>query len=64
MLLLKVWGYDSEAVENNVEVYVGFLRKKLDYLIVGKEPGSKVEKANALGIRIIYEDELNSILED
>ena len=28
-LLTKVWGYDSEAVENHVEVYVGFLRKKL-----------------------------------
>lgn len=28
-ILVKVWGYDSEAVENNVEVYVGFLRKKL-----------------------------------
>ncbi len=28
-LLIKVWGWESEAVENNVEVYVGFLRKKL-----------------------------------
>ena len=28
-ILTKVWGFDSEAVENNVEVYVGFLRKKL-----------------------------------
>ena len=28
-ILVKVWGYESEAVENNVEVYVGFLRKKL-----------------------------------
>lgn len=28
-ILSKVWGYDSEAVENHVEVYVGFLRKKL-----------------------------------
>ena len=28
-ILAKVWGYDSNAVENNVEVYVGFLRKKL-----------------------------------
>lgn len=28
-LLIKVWGYDSNAVENHVEVYVGFLRKKL-----------------------------------
>lgn len=28
-LLTKVWGYESNAVENHVEVYVGFLRKKL-----------------------------------
>lgn len=25
----KIWGYDSEAEYNNVEVYVSFLRKKL-----------------------------------
>lgn len=29
VILARVWGYDSNAVENNVEVYVGFLRKKL-----------------------------------
>ena len=29
IILARVWGYDSEAVENHVEVYVGFLRKKL-----------------------------------
>ena len=29
VILARVWGYDSEAVENHVEVYVGFLRKKL-----------------------------------
>ena len=28
-LLERVWGYDSDAVENHVEVYVCFLRKKL-----------------------------------
>ena len=28
-LLEKVWGFESNAVENHVEVYVGFLRKKL-----------------------------------
>ena len=27
--LSRVWGFDSNAVENHVEVYVGFLRKKL-----------------------------------
>ena len=31
-LLEKVWGYDSDATENNVEVYIGFLRKKLKTL--------------------------------
>lgn len=29
VLLSRVWGFDSNAVENNVEVYIGFLRKKL-----------------------------------
>ena len=29
VILAKVWGYDSNAVENHAEVYVGFLRKKL-----------------------------------
>ena len=28
-ILARVWGYDSNATENHVEVYVGFLRKKL-----------------------------------
>lgn len=28
-LLIKIWGFDSNATENNVEVYIGFLRKKL-----------------------------------
>ena len=31
-LILKVWGYDSAAEDNNVEVYISFLRKKLDHL--------------------------------
>ena len=34
-LLLKVWGYESDAEDNNVEVYISFLRKKLDYLHSG-----------------------------
>ena len=31
-LLLKVWGYESDAEDNNVEVYISFLRKKLTHL--------------------------------
>ena len=29
-LLLKAWGYDSNAEDNNVEVYTSFLRRKLE----------------------------------
>lgn len=29
LILTRVWGYESNAVDNHVEVYVGFLRKKL-----------------------------------
>lgn len=32
MLIIKVWGYDSDAESNNVEAYISFLRKKLHYL--------------------------------
>ena len=31
-LLLKVWGYESDAEDNNVEVYISFLRRKLEHL--------------------------------
>lgn len=31
-VLLKIWGYESDAEDNNVEVYISFLRKKLEHL--------------------------------
>ncbi len=31
-LLINGWGMDSEATDNNVEVYISFIRKKLKYL--------------------------------
>ena len=31
-MLVKVWGYDSQAEDNNVEVYISFLRRKLTHL--------------------------------
>ena len=31
-LISKVWGYDSEAEYNNIEVYISFLRKKFAYI--------------------------------
>ena len=29
-LILKLWGYESDAEDNNVEVYISFLRRKLE----------------------------------
>ena len=48
VILARVWGYDSNAVENHVEVYVGFLRKKL------KSIGSdlKIESIRLLGYHL------------
>lgn len=31
-LALKIWGYESEAEYNNVEVYMSFARKKLSFI--------------------------------
>ena len=31
-LLVKIWGYESDAEDNNVEVYISFLRKKLAHI--------------------------------
>lgn len=51
-LLEKIWGYESNAVENHVEVYVGFLRKKL------RSIGSKVriEAVRRLGYHLEVDD--------
>ena len=30
-LITWIWGSDSDAIDNNVEVYISFLRKKLKH---------------------------------
>ncbi len=39
-IISKVWGLGSEAEDNNVEVYVSFLRKKLSFLHSGVSIGT------------------------
>lgn len=53
VILSRVWGYDSNAVENHVEVYVGFLRKKL------RSIGSniRIEAVRRLGYHLEVEEE-------
>ena len=31
LLIERVWGFDSEAEYNNLEVYISFLRKKIGF---------------------------------
>ncbi len=52
-ILARVWGYNSNAVENHVEVYVGFLRKKL------KAIGSnvRIEAIRRLGYHLEVDDQ-------
>ena len=52
-ILAKVWGYDSNAVENHVEVYVGFLRKKL--ASIGSNV--KIESIRRIGYHLEAEDD-------
>ncbi len=48
-ILCRVWGFNSNAVENHVEVYIGLLRKKLRYL----HSGLRIETTRRMGYSII-----------
>lgn len=47
-LITKIWGYDSDAGDNNVEAYVSFLRKKLFF--VGSH--TEILSAKKLGYKL------------
>lgn len=44
MIIEKLWGFESEAEANHVEVYISFLRKKLKYV------GSQVSIVTVRGV--------------
>ncbi len=52
-ILARVWGYDSDAVENHVEVYIGFLRKKL--ASIGSD--IRIEAIRRLGYHLEVRDD-------
>lgn len=54
-LLVKVWGYDSPAEDNNVEVYISFLRRKLTHL----HSAVKIKTLRMLGYCLTHEPEVS-----
>lgn len=52
----------KELIENNGGKILGSVSSKLSYLVVGDDPGSKVDKANSLGVKVISWDDLQALL--
>jgi DNA-binding response OmpR family regulator len=50
-IIEKLWGFDSEAGDNHVEVYVSFLRKKLRFI------HSKVSISAIRGVGYVLKEE-------
>lgn len=53
ILANKIWGYNSEAEYNNVEVYVSFLRKKLKLL----KSKIKIKAVRGIGYKLEEEND-------
>ena len=51
----------KEFIQTNGGKVVGSVSKNTDYLVLGENPGSKLDKAQKLGVKLINEDELRSL---
>ncbi len=51
-LALKIWGYESEAEYNNVEVYMSFTRKKLTFI----EAKTQIKAVRGIGYELRCSD--------
>jgi DNA ligase (NAD+) len=54
----------KEIIQHNGGKVSDSISKNTNYLLVGEQPGSKLEKAQKLGVKIIGIDELNKLLVD
>ena len=49
-LAVKIWGYDSDAEYNNVEVYMSFARKKLSFI----QSRTEIKAVRGVGYELRY----------
>jgi DNA ligase (NAD+) len=58
-------GFSREKVKEFIQSHGGkvtdSVSKSTDYLVVGEDPGSKVDKAKELGVKLLSEDELTKV---
>ncbi|MGZ3773720.1 MAG: NAD-dependent DNA ligase LigA [Pseudobdellovibrionaceae bacterium] len=52
----------KDFIEKNGGKILGAVSSKLNFLVVGEDPGSKLEKAQSLGVKIISWDELQEMI--
>ena len=51
-LAVKIWGYESDAEYNNVEVYMSFARKKLNFV----KAWTEIKAVRGVGYELRYRD--------
>lgn len=62
----KLQNYTRDGIQNKLlelgAIPANSVTKKTDYLIVGEKAGSKLAKAQNLGVRILTEEEFEKII--
>ena len=52
----------TEAILENGGIVVSSIKKSVDYLVAGDKAGSKLTKAESLGVSVLTEDEFSDML--
>ena len=50
-LAVKIWGYESDTEYNNVEVYMSFTRKKLNFV----KAKTEIKAVRGIGYELRYD---------